>query len=694
MRLLGLGPTAAHATIQEGRPTYREQFVPPHCSILTYLLTKPPPEQAPEDNDYDSAESGVDEENESESDADDDIFDTSNTKSTKRRSGANTEHSDPESFSWHLMRVAVLRLARHKIQHFLQLSGIEMSELATTSPTVHAALRRVEQWQQQLTESLEARQAPPDYIPGCFPDQITNGPPINKYRCLLEKHNTPFNTNLYSSAPARRLWSYLVRQEQVQDIFIRAVFSRRRTMSMSTGAGEGAGGVSDSRAGGTPRTHDDMHSPVRIIHKEQDSIAAFCLNRVGGGLLAVATAREVQEMDVSLLLSDGARWAEDECEVDLLALAADPAALPDTGFLLVHHKDNGSNAGTGNSSPLNPNAPQMPVGMASQTGRGTSVVKGLQFPGCHDAQYCRLVLHRSKLLMRPVLKHKIDNIKRMAAHPSQPLYLTGGADGSVQLWEWAHPSCVWSPRAPGAFAKVTRVRFSDYGNKFAAADADGNLAMWQLHPSAHTALGQPQASPRPFFTHQCHSKGISDFVFLGSCSLVATAGHSSESKNVAIWDTLMPIKKALVVSWTCHEGGASCVSWAGGGGVLLSGGRRGDVLVWDLRTRAPRHKLHAHHAPVKCLALSPHEDVYAIGAADGDIKVFSLSSHQLLHTFAGEHARSSFFKHIGQGVTQIHIDNAGRMFSCGADGTMKVRKLPDREARTRAADTHHVNYAT
>ncbi|VVC99611.1 unnamed protein product, partial [Leptidea sinapis] len=136
-------------------------------------------------------------------------------------------------------------------------------------------------------------------------------------------------------------------------------------------------------------------------------------------------------------------------------------------------------------------------------------------------------------------------------------------------------------------------------------------------------------------------------------------------------------------------GGASCVSWAGGGGVLLSGGRRGDVLVWDLRTRAPRHKLHAHHAPVKCLALSPHEDVYAIGAADGDIKVFSLSSHQLLHTFAGEHARSSFFKHIGQGVTQIHIDNAGRMFSCGADGTMKVRKLPDREARTRAADAHH-----
>lgn len=47
-------------------------------------------------------------------------------------------------------------------------------------------------------------------------------------------------------------------------------------------------------------------------------------------------------------------------------------------------------------------------------------------------------------------------------------------------------------------------------------------------------------------THLCHNKLTSDFVFLGSCSLVATAGHSSESKNVAMWDTLLPQKKALI----------------------------------------------------------------------------------------------------------------------------------------------------
>jgi len=49
-----------------------------------------------------------------------------------------------------------------------------------------------------------------------------------------------------------------------------------------------------------------------------------------------------------------------------------------------------------------------------------------------------------------------------------------------------------------------------------------------------------------FQTYQCHNKVTSDFVFLGSCSMIATAGHSSESKNVALWDSLLPQKKALI----------------------------------------------------------------------------------------------------------------------------------------------------
>lgn len=75
------------------------------------------------------------------------------------------------------------------------------TELATTSPMVHGALRRVDQWQQQLTETLESRAPPSDYIPGCFPEQLPTGPPINKYRYVnLEiKLETSKHRRHYSS---------------------------------------------------------------------------------------------------------------------------------------------------------------------------------------------------------------------------------------------------------------------------------------------------------------------------------------------------------------------------------------------------------------------------------------------------------------------------------------------------------------
>lgn len=69
--------------------------------------------------------------------------------------------------------------------------------------------------------------------------------------------------------------------------------------------------------------------------------------------------------------------------------------------------------------------------------------------------------------------------------------LTGSQDGSVQLWEWGHAQPVAVPRPPGTYAKVTRVRFSQHGNKFGVADSDGHLSLWQVGLTANAT--------RPFF---------------------------------------------------------------------------------------------------------------------------------------------------------------------------------------------------
>lgn len=140
-----------------------------------------------------------------------------------------------------------------------------------------------------------------------------------------------------------------------------------------------------------------------------------------------------------------------------------PVLIPIPSFML-HRQPFGTTSGYSEAS--------VSTQSASQSGRGTSMVSVPTLLTCsHMLNLC--------FPLRQVLRHKVDNVKRMSAHPLMPLYLTGGQDGSVQIWEWGHQQPVCCPRTSGTFAKVTRCRFSEQGNKFGIGDGDGNLSLWQ-----------------------------------------------------------------------------------------------------------------------------------------------------------------------------------------------------------------------
>lgn len=80
--------------------------------------------------------------------------------------------------------------------------------------------------------------------------------------------------------------------------------------------------------------HAPVSEPVRIIHKDQEQISAFCLNNVNPGFISLATPREVQEMDISLLL-ESPHWMEDECELDILNMTKDSDLIPTSNFLVI-----------------------------------------------------------------------------------------------------------------------------------------------------------------------------------------------------------------------------------------------------------------------------------------------------------------------------------------------------------------------
>ncbi|KAK8770105.1 hypothetical protein V5799_013430 [Amblyomma americanum] len=306
---------------------------------------------------------------------------------------------------------------------------------------------------------------------------------------------------------------------------------------------EGVVGTTPGGEGDDRSIDGAVPDPVRIIHKDQESISAFCISQANEGILSLATPKELQELDISALL-EPAPWLDDEAEFDILTLnrPPEPAAGQALDFLVVQHPLDRHNTSAGLAMPTasaftSPTSANPPP-LAAQTGRATTMMKGLNFPGSTNAHFCQIVLERSRLMIKPLKRHRVDSVRRLASHPVLPLYLSGCQDGSVSLWEWGHSQPVSTPRLAGTFAKVTSLLFNQQGNKFGVTDGDGNLSLWQVSMTSTNA--------KPFFSASCHSKQASDFAFVSSSSLIATAGHSAENRNVCLWDTLLPQRKALV----------------------------------------------------------------------------------------------------------------------------------------------------
>uniref|UniRef100_A0A914REX1 WD_REPEATS_REGION domain-containing protein n=1 Tax=Parascaris equorum TaxID=6256 RepID=A0A914REX1_PAREQ len=216
--------------------------------------------------------------------------------------------------------------------------------------------------------------------------------------------------------------------------------------------------------------------------------------------------------------------------------------------------------------------------------------------------------------------------------------LSGSSDGSIRLWEWGVGQPLFTPRVAGQYAK----------------------------------------------NQKCHSKSAADVKFVGSSSSVlVTAGFSSGDQNVALWDTLLPQSKAMVHSWVAHPEGASSIMYLRSQQTIVSGGRHGEVCLWDIRQRQLRSTVKCfENSAVKCLVGDPSQDMVIAGSNDGDIKIWNVdAAPQLVLSLSGEHAARGGFslRQVAsggiQGVQQLFLDAQMRLFSCGADCSLKCRPL-------------------
>ncbi|XP_074669204.1 dmX-like protein 1 isoform X6 [Strix aluco] len=619
--------------VDQESPSYKERFIPPELSIWDYFIAKPflPSQSRVEYDSEESQGSGEDDE-----DADGDVF---------ASDSHNQEHSNSNSYSWSLMRLAMVQLVLHNLKTFYPLAGHDLSELPVSSPICHAVLKTLQRWEQVLLRRLELYGGPPQHYISVHAseDALAAGPALLRHKTLLEPTNTPFRSNSHVALSVKRLWQYLVKQEEVQETFIRNIFTKKRCLNKSLEEHNETmknSVVEESIINKIETDWGHGEGKARIIHKESDIITAFAVNKANRNCIAIASSHDIQELDVSAILATQIyTWVDDDVEIE--NKGADD-------FLVIHARDDLVNVqGTTPYTHSNPGTPiNMPWLGSTQTGRGASVM----------------------------LKKAINNVRRMASHPTLPYYLTGAQDGSVRMFEWGHAQQITCFRS-GGNSRVTRMRFNYQGNKFGIVDADGYISLYQTNWKCCSLTG---TSPKPYLTWQCHNKTANDFVFISSSSLIATAGLSSDNRNICLWDTLVSPTNSLVHAFICHDSGATVLAYAPKHQLLISGGRKGFTCIIDLRQKQQQQLLQSHDSPVKAIAVDPTEEYFVTGSAEGNIKVWSLSTFNLLHTFINEHARQSLFRNIGTGVMQIETGPANHILSCGADGTVKMRVLPDR----------------
>ncbi|XP_053221704.1 dmX-like protein 2 isoform X5 [Podarcis raffonei] len=610
------------------RPSYKEKFIPPELSMLDYFVAKPFLPFSDSGVIYDSDESIHSE------DEDEDAF-LSDMQIL--------EHKDANSYSWALIHLAMVKLALNNIKTFFPIAGLEIPDLPVTSPLGIAVIKNLENWEQILQERMDQFEGPPpNYINTCFTEVgIGPGAAAARIKAMVDPENTPFKSKDYSAQPAKRLWHFLVKQELLQDTFLRYTFTKKRKQSESVEDRKKQvihNSVADDYKHKVEAELGYPGGRAKIIHKESDMIMAFAVNKANINEIVLASTHDVQELDVTALLAAQSYiWIGEE--FDRESKSSDD--LDFRGSTTTLTQSSTASFAVAQMQPVSSSSTSsMPWLGSGQTSTGAGVL----------------------------IKRNLNNVKRMTSHPVHQYYLTGAQDGSVRMFEWTRPQQLVCFRQAGN-ARVTRLYFNSQGNKCGVADGEGFLSIWQVNQTA--------TNPKPYLSWQCHSKTTSDFAFITSSSLVATSGQSNDNRNVCLWDTLVSPSNSLIHAFTCHDHGATVLQYAPKHQLLISGGRKGHISIFDIRQRQALHTFQAHDSSIKALALDSSEECFCTGSAEGNVKVWRLTGYGLIHSFKHEHAKQSIFRNLSTGVMQIEMAQGNRIFSCGADGTLKMRVLPN-----------------
>ena len=290
--------------------------------------------------------------------------------------------------------------------------------------------------------------------------------------------------------------------------------------------------------------------------------------------------------------------------------------------------------------------------------------------------------------LKGVLSHTMP-VHSAAFGPDSRTVISGGIDGTAQLWDSANFKRIGSPLQQGG--EWIRVGFSADG-KTAFTFSEGKpTRLWDattgeplghplpLPPEVHilTVAIQPErkivlagvegtadgivrfwdaATCKPIDPPLTHHGHVYPPVFSPDSRIILTP---SVDGTAWLWDvaTCQPIGLPLK-----HQGGFWSAAFSLDGKTILTGSRDGTAELWDAATSQPLGPALRHDSEVRSVAFSPDGKTILTGCQDKDARLWDVATGQLI----------GLLGHQG-GITAVAFSPDGRSILTGSlDGTVRL----------------------